>query len=188
MGLGPRGQFLGGLGRNLNIEIAAQQLLTPAQDAQLQRGGRTLANNEIAVRAGGGQLLLERSAPGILADASQQGASGTQADQIQRHIGGTAGTVFNALHIDHGHGRFGGNAPRDPMPAAVQHEVADHQNMQVLQGWQLQIGQCGGLRRRSGDGSTGTRASGLMQSSGQSRIVRLQPAPRLPNPARRRAA
>ena len=124
-----RQHFVAGQG----LEIDAQQLLLPADHAQLDRGG----NARILVQAGDDMLgfdqLAQARAGLVVADHRQQRRPRAQRRRIARDVGRAAGTLLGALDLDHRHRRLGRDAAHLAEPVAIEHHVADHQQPRLGQ-------------------------------------------------------
>ena len=148
-------QFACQPGRGGLFEIGAQQLLPAAHDTELEGGGGVGADDEVFADAGCVELVLEGVARGIVAYASEQCAHGAQACDIEGHVGGAAGVVLGVFDVDYGDGGFRGDAAGGAVPVAVEHDVADDQNVHVLKGWELEMRQLGWAVAVWPDGITG---------------------------------
>ena len=122
-----RGQHLA---RRSALEIHAQQLLLPADHAQLL--GR--ADRAVAMQPGVDAILLQQplelAAGIVVADDGEQRSPGAQRGAVVRDVGGAAEAelLLFLVHQNHRDRRLG----RDPLdfaePVAVQHHVPDDQH------------------------------------------------------------
>jgi hypothetical protein len=85
------------------------------------------------VHAGGLQAFFQRIGGVVIAGQTQHGTVPAEHRDVQRHVSGTAGALFNLTDMHHRHRRFGRDARSRAVPVAIQHEVADHQHPGVFE-------------------------------------------------------
>ena len=110
------------------LEVQPDQLLMLAQDPQLGDGGHIPAS----VQSGANALRIEPCGQHIgsfiVARHTRQGHMAAQRGQVQRHVRGTARTVFHMRDVHHRHRGLGRDPTGCTAPIAVEHQVAGHQD------------------------------------------------------------
>src|SRR5690606_6060431 len=68
----------------------------------------------------------------VVAGNAQQVDTGAESGDVQCHVTGTTGTVFNILNFDHRHRRFRRNTRGGTLPVTVEHNVAKDQDAGIV--------------------------------------------------------
>jgi hypothetical protein len=112
----------------LVLEVHSQQLLVPADDAQLDGGLEARIAFQVRRDAGFPQQHFQAVAGLVVADHAEETRLRAQRCDVVRDVGSGADALFFARDPDDRDRRFGRDAFDRAVPVAVEHRVADDQH------------------------------------------------------------
>ena len=140
----------GGCGRFAGFLVGAQDLLVVRDDARLERGAACGIGEHPRVRVHFARVELSPQALGRGVgprDSDQDGRRPERANVVG-HVGRSAQAKLLALHVDHQHGRFGGNARGAAPEVAVEDHVSDHDHAAAAEAPDARLESRAGKKRR----------------------------------------
>jgi hypothetical protein len=110
------------------LKVQPQQLLMLCQHPQFDCGFTFSTGQHAASYTPGSQRLAHTPACLILAADAEKTHRSTERGNIQRHIGGTSGSLGAVFNTDHGHGCLGRQAIAGPRPVTIQHYITNNEH------------------------------------------------------------